>query len=112
MGLYFDLSETCCPKPRFDKPLWPVVLATDVQGGAHPARSLPTPTGAQPLWDARWLLTHSEGDRARDIVKKYDIRCVVLHKESPVTDWRAFAAREDLYHVAYENETEVIIAPR
>jgi hypothetical protein len=36
----------------------------------------------------------------------------VLHKDSPVTDWRAFAARENLYRVAYENDTEVIVAPR
>lgn len=75
------------------------------------ARSLP-PTGAQPLWDARWLLTHPDGERSRDIVRKHDIRYVVLHKESPVTNWRAFAAQENLYRVAYENETEVIIAPR
>lgn len=75
------------------------------------ARSLP-PTGAQPLWDGRWLLHHPDGERTHNIIEKYDIRYIVLHKPDQTIDWRAFVEKKDLYRVVYENEKEIIVAPR
>lgn len=74
-------------------------------------RSLPT-GGRDEIEDAGWLLRHPSGERTRNIIERYDIRYVVLSKEYPGTDPRAFALEENLYRKVFENETVVIFAPR
>lgn len=74
------------------------------------ARSLP-PAGAEPLWDALWLLRHPGDGRSARIVNEYDVRYVFLNKENPSVDPRSFEERPDLYRVAFENEEAVIFAP-
>ena len=74
-------------------------------------RDLP-PFGAGPLWDALWVLQHPGGERTRSILQRNDIRYVVFHKRYPTIDWRAFERREDLYRIAFENESVVVFEPR
>jgi hypothetical protein len=74
-------------------------------------RSLP-PGGAQEIEDARWLLLHPQSERAKRIVKRYDIRYVVLSKSYPGIDSRAFQARPNLYRKEFENRSTVVFAPR
>jgi hypothetical protein len=74
-------------------------------------RDLP-PFGAGPLWDALWVLQHPGGERTRQIMEKNDVRYVVFHKRYPTIDWRSFAHQEDLYRVAFENESVIIFQPR
>jgi hypothetical protein len=73
------------------------------------ARDLP-PFGAGPLWDALWILQHPEGERTQSILEENDVRYVVFHKLYP--EWRSFESREDLYRVAFENESVIIFEPR
>lgn len=75
------------------------------------ARSLP-PAGAKPLRDGAWLLHHPAGERTRNIIEEHDIRYIVLHKPDTTIPWRGFVERDALYSVIYENEKEVIVAPR
>jgi hypothetical protein len=74
-------------------------------------RDLP-PFGAGPLWDALWVLQHPEGERTRRILEENDVRYVVLHKRYPTIDWRPFEQHKELYRVAFENESVVILEPR
>ena len=74
------------------------------------ARDLP-PSGAEPLWEALWILQHPDGERTRQLLREKDIRYVVLYKRLPPVnniDPRAFRSRPDLYRVAFENEQVVI----
>ncbi|MDQ4126656.1 MAG: hypothetical protein M3151_01645 [Actinomycetota bacterium] len=75
------------------------------------ARDLP-PFGAGPLWDAQWALQHPTDRRTREILRKNDVRYVVLHKRNPNVDWHSFGRQEDLYRLVYENESVVILEPR
>jgi hypothetical protein len=72
-------------------------------------RDLP-PFGAKPLWDALWVLQHPEGERTRRIMEENDVRYVVFYKLYP--EWRSFESREELYRVAFENESVIIFEPR
>jgi hypothetical protein len=45
-------------------------------------------------------------------MEKNDVRYVVFHKRYPTIDWRSFAHQEDLYRVAFENESVIIFQPR
>jgi hypothetical protein len=74
-------------------------------------RDLP-PFGAEPLWDALWVLQHPEGGRTRRIMEENDVRYLVFHKRYFTIDWRAFERREELYRLAFENESVVIFEPR
>lgn len=77
------------------------------------ARDLP-PSGAKPLWDAAWILRHPTGERTRDLLKKYDVRYIVLSKQPPVDgmDYHPYTKQPDLYKKAFENSEVVILAPR
>ncbi len=72
-------------------------------------RDLP-PFGAKPLWDALWVLQHPEGERTQRIMEENDVRYVVFYKLYP--EWRSFKSREELYRVAFENESVIIFEPR
>lgn len=80
-----------------------------------PGRDLP-PGGAGPMRDVLWVMNHPVSERARDLLKKYDVRYVVLYKHMPdrsVTPyWRQFAAHPDLYRAAFENKDVLIVARR
>ena len=80
-----------------------------------PGRDLP-PGGAGPMRDVLWVMNHPTGKRARGLLKKYDVRYIVLYKHMPdrsVTPyWRRFAAHPDLYRAAFENKDVLIIARR
>ncbi len=73
-------------------------------------RDLP-PFGAGPLWDALWALQNPDGERTRRILEENDVRYLVFHKRYPALDWRNFERRDDLYRVAYENDSVVIFEP-
>ena len=92
MGGYFGMQTYSAPRIRH-------------------GRDLP-PFGAGPLWDAQWVLHHPAGERTRRILEENDVRYVVLDKNAPTVDWRAFERRKDLYRMTYENEDVVIFAPR
>jgi hypothetical protein len=74
-------------------------------------RSLP-PAGRQTLVDALWVLENPDGERTRRIIEEYDIRYVMVNKNHPTVDWRAFASRPRLYRVAFENEAAIVFEPR
>ena len=75
------------------------------------ARDLP-PFGADPLWDALWVLQHPTSSRTAQILEKNDVRYIVLDKRYPWVDWRAYALQRNLYKPVYENESVIIFAPR
>jgi hypothetical protein len=79
----------------------------------HP-RDLP-PTGPKPLRAALWVMNHPEGERTEQILKKYDVRYVVLYKREPdrpvLSYWRLFEDRPNLYRMAFENKAVLIVAP-
>jgi hypothetical protein len=75
------------------------------------ARDIP-PFGAQPLWDALWVLEHPAGGRTAQLLEKNDVRYIVFHKSYPWIEWRPFALQEDLYRPVYENDSVIIFAPR
>jgi hypothetical protein len=75
------------------------------------ARDLP-PFGAKPLWDALSVMQDPAGERAQRVVEENDVRYVVFHKRYPDLDWRIFERHEDLYRMAFENESIVIFARR
>ena len=78
-------------------------------------RDLP-PGGAQPMRDVLWVMEHPAGERAQRLLKKHDIRYVVLYKHMPdrsVTPyWRKFAAHPNLYRSVFTNKDVLIVAPR
>ena len=78
-------------------------------------RDLP-PTGPKPLLDVIWVITHPDGHRTESILKKRDVRYVVLYKnmpDRPTADfWRLFEAQPDLYRTAFENRDVLIVQPR
>jgi hypothetical protein len=74
-------------------------------------RDLP-PFGAGPLWDALWVLQHPEGERTQRIMEENDVRYLVFHKRYLTIDWRAFERRDELYRIAFENESVIIFEPR
>jgi hypothetical protein len=74
-------------------------------------RDLP-PFGAQPLWDALWVLEHPAGGRTAQILEENDVRYIVFHKSYPWIDWRPFALQRDLYRTVYENDGAIIFEPR
>jgi hypothetical protein len=80
----------------------------------HP-RDLP-PTGAEPLRDVLWVMTHPGGERTDQLLRKHDVRYVVLYKDMPdrlTTDyWREFKAWPNLYRTVFENEDVLIVTRR
>lgn len=78
-------------------------------------RDLP-PTGPRPLWDVLWVMNHPADERTRRLLKEYDVRYVVLYKSLPTRPdtyyWKPFKARPELYRVAFENESVLIVSPR
>ncbi|MGI9049728.1 MAG: hypothetical protein ACR2GU_10235 [Rubrobacteraceae bacterium] len=80
-----------------------------------PGRDLP-PGGAGPMRDVLWVMNHPASERARDLLKKYDVRYIALYKhmpDRPVTPyWRQFAAHPDLYRTTFTNKDVLIVAPR
>ncbi|MGH3088846.1 MAG: hypothetical protein ACRDSJ_16195 [Rubrobacteraceae bacterium] len=74
------------------------------------ARDLP-PTGAGPLRDSLWVLTHPDGERTEEIIEDDDVRYLVFHKSYPGVYWWFFAIREDGYQTVFENETVIIFEP-
>jgi hypothetical protein len=78
-------------------------------------RDLP-PTGPGPLWDVLWVMNHPADERTRRLLMEYDVRYVVLYKSLPTRPdtyyWKPFKARPELYRVAFENESVLIVAPR
>jgi hypothetical protein len=80
----------------------------------HP-RDLP-PTGPEPLRDVLWVMTHPGGERTDQLLRKHDVRYVVLYKnmpDRPTTDyWREFKAWPNLYRTVFENEDVLIVTRR
>ena len=75
------------------------------------ARDIP-PFGAQPLWDALWVLEHPAGGRTAQLLEENDVRYIVFHKRYPWIEWRPFALQRDLYRTVYENDRVIIFEPR
>jgi hypothetical protein len=80
----------------------------------HP-RDLP-PTGPEPLRDVLWVMTHPGGKRTDQLLRRHDVRYVVLYKNMPDRTtrdyWKLFKSVPDLYRPAFENEDVLIVAPR
>jgi hypothetical protein len=74
-------------------------------------RDLP-PFGAGPLWDTLWVLQHPEGERTQRIMEENDVRYLVFHKRYLTIDWRRFERQDDLYRIAFENESVIVFEPR
>ena len=78
-------------------------------------RDLP-PTGPDPPLDVLWVITHPAGERTDGILRKYDVRYLVLHKDMPDRPtrdyWRLFKARPDLYKTDFENGDVLIVSRR
>jgi hypothetical protein len=69
-------------------------------------RDLP-PTGPGPLRDVLWVITHPKGERTDQILKKHDVRYIVLYKNMPdrptIDYWKSFEALPNLYRTVFEN---------
>ena len=78
-------------------------------------RDLP-PTGPKPLWDVLWVIHHPADGRTRQLLKEHDVRYIVLYKrlltKTPVYAWQHFKDHRELYRVAFENKSVLIVAPR
>ena len=78
-------------------------------------RDIP-PTGAKPLWDVLWLMTHPDNGRSDRIIRKYDVRYIVLYKnmpDRPTQDyWSSFKSHPDLYKTDFENRDVLIVERR
>jgi hypothetical protein len=79
-------------------------------------RDLP-PTGPKPLKDVLWVVGHPGGERTERLLKKHDVRYVVLYKYTRVVGytnayWPRFRWRPRLYRVVFENGQVLIVAPR
>jgi hypothetical protein len=73
-------------------------------------RDLP-PSGQEPLRDVLWTMDHPVGERTESILRRYDVRYVVLYKHMPdrtiIPWWRFFEARPDVF----ENSDVLIVKP-
>jgi hypothetical protein len=83
----------------------------------HP-RDLP-PTGPKPLKDVLQVMHHPGGERTPQLLKRYDVRYIVLYKylpDRPIRPnqgyWKSFKAWPELYRIAFENDDVLIVAPR
>jgi hypothetical protein len=80
----------------------------------HP-RDLP-PTGPEPLRDVLWVMTHPGDERTDQLLRKHDVRYVVLYKDMPdrptIDYWREFKAWPNLYRTVFENEDVLIVTRR
>jgi hypothetical protein len=78
-------------------------------------RDLP-PTGPKPLWDVLWVIHHPGDGLTRQLLKERDVRYIVLYKrlltKTPVYAWQRFKDHRELYRVAFENKSVLIVAPR
>ena len=78
-------------------------------------RDLP-PTGPGPLKDVLWVMHHPKGERTDQLLRKHDVRYVVLYKNMPdrptVDYWMHFKAQPDLYRTTFENEDVLIVTRR
>jgi hypothetical protein len=75
------------------------------------ARDLP-PFGADPMWDALWILKHPAGEHTAQLLDKNDVRYVIFHKRYPGISWLPYAQQNGLYRTAFENGSVIIFAPR
>lgn len=75
------------------------------------ARDLP-PTGAEPLLDAIWVLTHPPGGKTAEIIEENDVRYIVIYKRYPGIDRRYIQVFEEGYETAFENEGIIIFEAR
>lgn len=83
-------------------------------------RDLP-PTGPEPLLDILYIMRSPSDPGVRAVLDKYDVRFVVMYKRfNPGTMWttdlrwdvEAHRSRTDLYDVAFENESVLILRVR
>jgi len=81
---------------------------------AHP-RDLP-PTGPKPLRDVLWVMNHPADEHCQRLLKEHDVRYVVLYKDLPTNPpiyyWQPFKAYPELYKVAFENKSVLIVDPQ
>ncbi|MDP8939526.1 MAG: hypothetical protein M3N10_04405 [Actinomycetota bacterium] len=75
------------------------------------ARDIPPP-GAEPLWDALWILENPEGEKTRQLIQEHDVRYIVLSKRNPGSIWPVFDEKEDLYRKVFENDAVAIFEPK
>ena len=85
------------------------------ESGIRDPRHMP-PSGPEPLRDTIWVMYHPAGEKTQDLLRRHDVRFVVLYKkmpDRPVTPfWRIFEPRQDLYENVFENEAVLILRPR
>jgi hypothetical protein len=78
-------------------------------------RDLP-PTGPLPPLDVLEVMNRPAGERTPQLLKKYDVRYIVLYKDMPdrptVDYWRSFKTRPELYRITFENKDVLIVEPR
>jgi hypothetical protein len=78
-------------------------------------RDLP-PMGPEPLRDVLWVVRHPKGERTDQLLKKHDVRYIVLYKNMPdrptIDYWKEFKAWPTLYRTVFENEDVLIVARR
>ncbi len=59
------------------------------------------------------MIEHPRGERTDQLLKKHDVRYVVLYKNMPDRStkdyWKSFKASPELYRMVFENE-DVLIA--
>ncbi len=83
--------------------------------GIRDPRHMP-PSGPEPLWDTLWVVYHPTGGKTQNLLKKHDVRYVVLYKrmpDRPVTPfWKIFKPRQELYEDVFENKDVLIVRPR
>ena len=45
-------------------------------------------------------------------MEENDVRYLVFHKRYLTIDWRRFERQDDLYRIAFENESVIVFEPR